>query len=1007
LAKSVKILLYNYSSKPNQKKYMKTQNLICRFCGWLFTATGLMLMTATTVHADYQSTVLADNPLAYYALNPAADGTSTAPDLSGNGNDGIAAGITATSGPSSYITNAANFNGGAAIDLSYGSNPGLLNFNGPITLEAWCQPSSSALFGDILARGYDSSNYDEIVIRANGPYGANYYGSSGSANVTGGTQTTNWTYVVLSSDGTNCSLYENGLLVAQSADTSGSTTNFPAGDDDWLIGNGSSAGSTRLWNGKISEVAIYNHGLTAAQVLNHYYIGEINSPASNSVPLIVTQPQPQQSYVGGSATFSVTAVSASPMTNQWFKGATPLTGQTNSTLTFTNLQSTNAGNYSVVVGNIKGTTNSISVSLSVSTPSSLKWSSVNNSGVWDTGLSTNWVNVSNSQAVVFNPGDSVLFDDTAGVPTTVTVSNTVVPSLTTVNSTNNVFTISGPGTISGSGSLVKQGSSLLTITSAGNFTGPVSISGGAIYAGNNSLDSVASITITNNSTLDFGGGQIPGSKPVTVSGTGLNGEGALYNSYDNYPSESLNITLAGDTKFGGANRWDLASGSQISGAHNLTLDLSSDADSHYAQWNSVTIGANVASIVVTNTSPGSVTNALGMTGMDAAFQNPGTVLTLCTNCQLVFYGGGINGSIHLLGGAQIYHYTAPAGFNGSSMVFENGSALISYYNSGATTPVNSAITLNGVAHFVIGDHNMVYTNVISGSGGFVEDYYNSQMVFSASNTYTGPTIIGSSGNSPEVALTGNGSISHSSLIFFGGSDPTVAHLDVIGRPDQTLTLASGQTLGGIGDINGSLVVSSGATISPAGTNTTIGITTGSNATGTIMASGTVTLNGTTVLKLDGSGVNDEVKAGGAITYGGTLNLENISGSPYAAGNSFQIFSGTGYSGSFNIVPATPGAGLAWDTSQLNTLGFLNVMSASATHPVISSTAVSGGNLIFSGTGGSANGTYYVLTTTSLTNALSNWTVLSTNTFDASGNFSVTNTINSGTPQRFYSIYYAP
>ena len=641
----------------------------------------------------------------------------------------------------------------------------------------------------------------------------------------------------------------------------------------------------------------------------------------------------------------------------------------------------------------------------LTTTNNLKWSSVGNSGVWDSGLSTNWINVSNSQAVVFNVGDTVLFDDTVGVPTSVTISNTVSPSLITVNSTNNVFSFNGPGTISGSGGLVKQGSSLLTIVSGGNFTGPVSISGGAIYAGNNCFDSVSSITVTNNSTLDFGGGQIPSSKPVTVSGTGLNGEGALYNSYDNYPSESLNITLAGDTKFGGANRWDLSSGSQISGAHNLTIDLSSDADSHYAQWNSVTIGANVTSITLTNGSS-SVTNGLGMTGMDTSFQNPGTVLTISTNCQLVFYGGGFNGSIHLLNGAQIYHYTAPAGFTGNSIVFETGAALYSYYNSGATTPVNSAITLNGIAHFVIGDHNMVYTNVISGAGGFVEDYYNSEMVFSASNTYSGPTIIGSSGNSPEVALTGNGSISHSSLIFFGGSDPTVAHLDVIGRPDQTLTLASGQTLGGIGDINGSLVVSSGATISPAGTNTTIGITTGANATGAIKANGTVKLNGTTLLKLDGSGVNDQIQAGGAITYGGTLNLVNISGAPYVAGNSFQLFSGTSYSNSFaSIVPATPGAGLAWDTSQLNSLGFLNVVNA--THPVISSTAVSGGNLIFSGSGGSANGTYYVLTTTSLTNALSNWTVVSTNTFDAGGNFSVTNAINPANPQRFYSIYYAP
>ena len=62
----------------------------------------------------------------------------------------------------------------------------------------------------------------------------------------------------------------------------------------------------------------------------------------------------------------------------------------------------------------------------------------------------------------------------------------------------------------------------------------------------------------------------------------------------------------------------------------------------------------------------------------------------------------------------------------------------------------SPITLNGVARFVIGDNNRIYTNVISGAGGFVSDVYNHAMILSAANTYTGPTVIGSDGNTPEV-----------------------------------------------------------------------------------------------------------------------------------------------------------------------------------------------------------------------------------------------------------------
>src|SRR5262249_15724221 len=118
-----------------------------------------------------------------------------------------------------------------------------------------------------------------------------------------------------------------------------------------------------------------------------------------------------------------------------------------------------------------------------------------------------------------------------------------------------------------------------------------------------------------------------------------------------------------------------------------------------------------------------------------------------------------------------------------------------------------------------------------------------EVVLSASNTYSGPTIIGSSNNTPEVALSGNGSIGHSSLIFFGGGNPNLTHLDASTRSDSTFTLASGQIRGGIGAVAGNLVESAGAPIAPAGTNTTISITTGANQTGAITATGNVALNG--------------------------------------------------------------------------------------------------------------------------------------------------------------------
>jgi hypothetical protein len=678
------------------------------------------------------------------------------------------------------------------------------------------------------------------------------------------------------------------------------------------------------------------------------------------------------------------------------------------------LQLTNAGNYHVVVGNTNGTTNSAVVTLTVTTPRNLQWSANANNGGWDK-VSANWINLANSQQTAFNDGDAVLFDDTAGVPTTVGVSNTVTPSVVNVNATNNSYTLNGPNGMSGYGSIIKNGPSTLSIFTPSGFSGTVAINGGLVYAGNNCFRSVSSISVTNGATLDFGGGTFNNLTPITVSGSGVSGQGALINSYNDYPGEFVNLTMTGDTLLGGSARWDMVSGSQISGPHNLTVDWSGAGG--YGQWNGVSIGANVPQISIANAS------TLGLTSMDSSCQNPATLLNVSTNGQLVLYSGGFNGSLNLYNGSQLVVYSANVNLagstlhvfsgatmnlyaqgiamTGSNLIFEDRASLQTYYNSG-NNPINNQVTLNGVVHLVLGNHSESFNNVIGGVGGFVLDYYDNAVILSSSNTYSGPTVIGNSGNTPEVALTGSGSISRSSLIFFGGNNPGSVHLDASGRSDSTLTLAAGQTLGGIGTVAGDLVESAGATIAPAGTNTTIGITTGTNQTGAIVATGNITLNGTTLIKLNGSGTSDGVAAGANLTYGGTLSLANISGAPFSAGDTFQIFTAGGsILGSFaSITPSTPGAGLAWDTTQLNS-GVLSVVSASG--PLFTSIAVSGGNIIMSGSGGSAGGTFYVITATNVVTPLTNWVVLSTNSYDSSGNFSVTNPISVGTPRRFFGI----
>ena len=116
---------------------------------------------------------------------------------------------------------------------------------------------------------------------------------------------------------------------------------------------------------------------------------------------------------------------------------------------------------------------------------------------------------------------------------------------------------------------------------------------------------------------------------------------------------------------------------------------------------------------------------------------------------------------------------------------------------------------------MLGNGDFFFTNIISGTGGFVWDMFDNEMIFEAANIYTGPTVIGSG---LTLALAGNGSMSQSSLSSSVAIRPTMFRWMPVPVPMVHLTLAGGQTLGGIGTINGKLIVQPGATIAPGGTN---------------------------------------------------------------------------------------------------------------------------------------------------------------------------------------------
>ena len=82
-------------------------------------------------------------------------------------------------------------------------------------------------------------------------------------------------------------------------------------------------------------------------------------------PSITTQPGSQSVTEGASVTFTVTANGASPLTYQWNKNGTAISGATGSTLTLANVHAADTGTYTVAVTNALGTAVSNNATLTV------------------------------------------------------------------------------------------------------------------------------------------------------------------------------------------------------------------------------------------------------------------------------------------------------------------------------------------------------------------------------------------------------------------------------------------------------------------------------------------------------------------------------------------------------------------------------------------------------------------------------------------------------------------
>jgi autotransporter-associated beta strand protein len=320
-------------------------------------------------------------------------------------------------------------------------------------------------------------------------------------------------------------------------------------------------------------------------------------------------------------------------------------------------------------------------------------------------ISQNWLNGATPDK--FFQADNVTFDDTSGVPTTITLVGNLFPSSVTVNSSNNNYTFTGTGVIGGAGSLTKSGTSTLTLsqTASNTYTGGTTINGGAVILTTTQATlGTGSVVMNNNSTLQFNASK---GNDLSVNGT----VALVY-------GDNQNVTYSGALSGSGTvNVYTLGAGSLVnySGAMDQfsgTLNLGNITGGSFRLNNG---GANTAA--------GGPNLILDLGTAPVTFNNRnGTTITL---------GGLIGGSGPILSGAQT----------------GTGTTTYSIGAANLSTTFAGNIVDGGVSP------NFAVTNVTKVG--------TASLTLSGNNTYTGVTTVQAGklvlqGNAKNPVLTGVG-----------------------------------------------------------------------------------------------------------------------------------------------------------------------------------------------------------------------------------------------------------